>query len=144
MTSTTKDVFYMYLSSEDSKDIYPRNRPHCFNIQLPERVNLTGTWTVALAEVDYPCIFNGKTPWWIIFEVTLCDASIVGNKKMSVLRRLPVENLKVNRLSFNPMFHVPIRQQEFDNIQVYIRDPAGNQVSFAEGFLTCTLQFKRT
>ena len=144
MTAKRPDVFYLYLSSEDSKDIYSRNTPQDFILQLPERIKFIGEWSVALAEADYPNKFNGKTPDFLWFEVDLCEASIIGDRKASVLRRLAsTQRRNQTPEAFYPMFYVPLRNYDFDQVQVYIKDPSGSTVSFAGGLSYCTLQFAR-
>lgn len=141
------DKFYVFLCSEDSKDIYPQNTAQDFIVQLPERVQLSGTWSVAVAEVEYPSIFNGVAPAYLWMEIDLCDTSIVGNKKLPVLRQLPVNSDSPKdtkkRLSFDHLFHLPIRHYDFDRIHIHIREPAGHTASFAGGILYCALQISR-
>lgn len=140
MTAKGQDLFYMFLSSEDCKGIYPQNTPQDFIVQLPERLRLQGSWSVALAEVTYPSDFKGVTPPWLHLEVDLCETSIVGDQKMSILRRLPST---AQHLTFNPLFYIPMRHQEFDHVHVYIKEPSGATASFVSGLSCCTLQFVR-
>ena len=118
MTFKGQDAFYVFLSSEDCKHIYPLNTAQDFVVHLPERIKLYGHWTVALAEIKYPSKFKGDTPHWLYLEADLCT----GDGKMAVLRRLPVT---ASHLNFNPLFYLPIRHREFDKIHIHIRDPSG-------------------
>ena len=144
MTLWRKDVFYLFLSSEDSKDLYPQNTPQDFTVQLPERIQLTGEWTLALVEIEYPTSFSRNPPASLWFEVDLCETSIVGDRKLPVLRRLPVTSIPNNetkRLTFDPLLHLPIRQYDFDKVHIHIKEPTGLPASFADGLSSCTLQF---
>lgn len=141
-----KDVFYMFLCSEDSKSVYPQNVPQDFMVQLPERVQLFGEWTVALLEVEYPTRFSHKKPTHLWFEMDLCDTSIVGEHRLPVLRRLPIDASKTNKvkhLTFDTLFYMPIRQYDFNSIHILITDHTRAPASFAEGVFYCALQFVR-
>lgn len=134
-----QDRFYVFLSNEDSKTIYPQNSPQDFIVQLPERIKLYGSWSVALTEVSYPFKFRkGIVPNWLDIEVDVCEASIVGDQKQCILRRLPISG---KHLTFNPPFFFPVRHQEIDSIHVYIKDESGAVASFTSGLSYCTLQF---
>ena len=46
--------FNLTLPSNNSKQIYPDNSVASFTTKLPEDINLTGQWEVALKEIQYP------------------------------------------------------------------------------------------
>ena len=145
MTSIRQDHFYIYLSSKDSFDLYPLNDAGDFKVQLPEWILLSGHWDIALTEIEYPNTFKGTKPLWLYFEIDACTTFIVGGQKLSVLRRLPLGTLnETNQSTFSSLYHVPLRQQEFDTVHVVIRDPSGKKASFDGGFVSCTLLLKRS
>lgn len=49
-----RDEFYMVLPSNSSMDVYPENTTTSFMTYLPQPVLLTGTWVVALTEIQIP------------------------------------------------------------------------------------------
>lgn len=49
--------FFLTLPSTASMDIYPENTQSHYKVQLPHAVELTGTWSVALAEVQLPSLW---------------------------------------------------------------------------------------
>ena len=140
-----QDHIFVHLSSFDSIDIYPENVPQNFKVQLPERIRLDGSWTISLAEIEYPGKFLDKKPTFLYFEVDLCETSVVGGQKRSVLRRLHVDTHtnRKNEVTFNPLYDIPIRIQEFESIHVHIREPSWCMASFAGGFVSCTVQLKK-
>ena len=98
----------------------------------------------SLTEIEYPGKYVGTKPPWLTFEVDVCETSIVGGQKLSLLRRLPLKTSnEISRLAFNPYYDIPLRQQEFDTIHVFIKDPTGKTASFAAGVVTCTLHLKQ-
>ena len=75
------EEFYIHLSSQDSKSV-PHNRPEDFRVQLPERVELQGTWVCALAEIEYTCPSPISMTPSLLVNTNVCDGSMVGNTKM--------------------------------------------------------------
>ena len=74
----------------------------------------------------------------------MCGVTIVGSQKLPVLRRLPVNTSNaIKSMTFNPLYDIPIRIQEFDHIHVHIREPSRGMASFAGGFVSCTLLLKK-
>ena len=49
-----RDEFYMVLPSNSSMDVYPENTTTSFMTYLPQPVLLTGSWVVALTEIQIP------------------------------------------------------------------------------------------
>ena len=49
-----KDDFYIVLPSNSSMDVYPENTSTRFMTYLPHQIVLTGSWTVALTEIQIP------------------------------------------------------------------------------------------
>ena len=65
----------MVLASEDSKLIYPDNKPYDFRVHLSTPISLTGYWTVSLLEI---CIETGQafkyptTELFVFFFFQIC------------------------------------------------------------------------
>lgn len=53
--------FYLTLMSNSSLNYYPENKTSAFTIHLPQKIQLLGEWTVALAELHYPYNFFNVT-----------------------------------------------------------------------------------
>ena len=52
-----RDEFYVVLPSDNSMNVFPQNKTTKFTSQLPRHLNLSGNWTVALTEIQYPQTF---------------------------------------------------------------------------------------
>ena len=132
--------FYIHLSSKDSRDMYPRNGPSDFIAQLPERVNLYGTWKCALAEIEYSCSTT-DTSSSLLVNSDLCDGSMVGDKKVPILRRFRLTKGTYNEI-FPLLHYYPIKAYSFDTIHLYINTDTGERASFLQDTLKATLHFR--
>ncbi|CAH3136020.1 unnamed protein product, partial [Porites lobata] len=51
-------LFYLHLPSNSSLDKFPHNTLTEYRVSLPQTLNLTGEWEVALTEIHYPHSWN--------------------------------------------------------------------------------------
>lgn len=51
------EEFYIILPSNSSMRYFPENKTTCFTTELPQRIDLSGRWEVALTEIQFPCSF---------------------------------------------------------------------------------------
>ena len=95
---------YIYLSSEDSQDLYPDNNMTDFVVELPQTIHLDeGQWEMALMEANYDKDIH-KDHGSLYLLCDICEYSIVRNNKQPILRKL--------------MWHTSYRLlQHFMNIQ---------------------------
>lgn len=49
-----EDELYLVLPSNSSPDVYADNRTSSFKVQLAKRIDLQGSWKIALMELQYP------------------------------------------------------------------------------------------
>ena len=114
------DNFYVHLSSDQFKDIYATNTPADFKVQLPERIELQGTWTCALAEIEYTLPTSRMSSDANLYMNTnLCDGSFLGNTKQPILRCLPVITGTYSKV-YSHLQYYPIKAYQFDVIHIYI------------------------
>lgn len=136
---------YCYLSSENSKSHFPQNEAGDFKVQLGERLHLKGGWECALVEFQYnlPQIPESDVSEIYICS-NLCDSSLIGKAKLPILRRIPNLINGIDTIqSFDHVFYVPVVQQEFSVVDIYIRDKNLKRLSFDTGSISCTLHFKK-
>lgn len=50
--------FYLTLPSNSSMNVFPNNTLSDFTVNLPQPLDLTGDWVVALSEIQYPHTWN--------------------------------------------------------------------------------------
>ena len=138
------DEFYIHLSSDNCKDLYPSNTTSDFKVQLPERFELQGTWKCALVEIEYTLPSTLPTTISSLYlNTNICDGSIVGPTKLPILRRLPLIP-GTRRDVYSLPHYYPIKTYQLDVIHLYINTDIYRRASFFEGVLLCTLHFKRT
>lgn len=133
--------FFIYFASHESRFIYPHNSPEDFTIQLPDRIQLRGTWLIALADVQYT-VPPGES-CELLIQCNLCDMSIVGNHKLPILRRLVTRQQGHYDVIFPKLYYCPLKMYEFDTVQVYINNSLGEKASFLQGSISGTLHFKQ-
>ena len=75
--------FYLWLPSNSSSDVFPRNTLSEYRVRLPNSIQLSGDWEVALTEIQYKKNWhNIRENFGNVFlrastieEVTLCKKS---------------------------------------------------------------------
>ena len=140
------DNFYLYLSSLDSKQLYPSNASNRFIINLPKALKISGLWEVCLTEVIYFQDFTTqKKPQFLLIHSDICEESVINGVKLPILQRcfIPEINNKFVQEVFTHTHYVKMRKQELDRIEIYITSETGESVSFKKDFLWCTLHLKK-
>lgn len=136
---------YCYVSNENSLNHFPDNHAGEFKVKLAERLILEGEWVCALTEFQYTV---QTPPLEALSEIyvcsNLCDSSLVGGVKLSVLRKIPnlIQGEHIVQ-TFDPAFYIPVIQRDFSVIDIYLKDKNFQSVSFDSGSISCTLHFKR-
>lgn len=133
----------MVLASDDSKLMYPNNKPDDFRVHLSTPVVLGGYWTVSLLEI---CIERGKVQQYPTSELfvfsNLCDNTVLGGHDVPLLRRVWLKGGQQN-LIYQVPYDVPLRIGQFQDVHIYIKDHQGNQASFVNDKVTVTLHLKK-
>ena len=136
--------FYMHLSSADSKEYFPSNRASSFIVKLPENISLMESWCCALTELQYSYSKGSYDTFCVCSNI--CEDSIVGGIKLSILRSATTKGSggRARRWteSWNDLYYIPLKQTEFNTIEINITDRKGEEVSFIDKDFICTLHFK--
>jgi len=129
---------YIYLSSEDSKDVFPTNTMTDFVIELPEPLPLAGGhWEMALMEASYDKnIHNDHESVFLLCDV--CEYSQVHNSSQPILRKLK------HHPSYRVLQHfVDIKQSELKRIHFRMVDTKLQPIVYSGSFyFTLLLQKK--
>ena len=139
---------YLYLSSENSLDVYPYNSPGNFYCKLPQPLQLQGHWEVALLQIQYMNAYYAgtKTPRNLFVCTDICTESTLGSQKISVLKRVNNTNSAADQpieSEINHVTYVSVQQENVDVLRIYIKDDAGKLVVFSQGPLLVTLHLRR-
>ena len=84
---------YLFLSSSDGSKLFSDINTHGeFIVQLPQRLNLSGSWKCALKEFHYTSEFlNGDKPKEILICSDICETSYCCDSDVPLLRRISVD-----------------------------------------------------
>ena len=112
---------YLFLSSDDSANLYPDNNAYSFTVQLPEIIQMTGRWTCCL--VYFLCNLTADVSSVYI----LCDAindSYVKDAKLPVLQYVHAKTQ--DSLSFEicngSEIELKVNKSTLHTISIHIRD----------------------
>ena len=128
-------------------NIYPTNTPGKFYSKLPNTLYLDGQWDCALVQFQYINKYVHTTPTSLFVCMDLCLQSIIGNRKLPILRRISnVKNMQSNEIieaTFDHLLYIPLNQKVIDVIEIYITDEKSNPVIFSQGPLLITLHMQK-
>jgi len=130
---------YLFLSSEQSKDLFPSNHPGDFTVELPHVYDLEGHWTCAVKEIQIPLRTD------IAYVCTdICVESYAENTMVPVLRTLQKASGKsvMTYFLYESPIHVKVKEKALNRIRIFIRDSQLNPVTF-DKITRCTLQFTK-
>ena len=128
------EQFYVHLFSGDAT-----TSPGSFRSELPEALLLPGEWEVALCQLQVPKL-KSKTSTLFLFS-DICDDSIVGTRRLPLLRRTALPRRGV--VEIYHFQYVPVRLQQLRRIQVHVNATVDESASFDIGAASCTLHFKK-
>ena len=131
---------YVILSSDNSKDYFPNNSPASFRSHLNIPLILNGMWRVAIVEANISTTIS-KTEALLVHS-NICDDSIVNGYSKPLLRRLMSVDPGNWSIILDSPHYVPIKVSEIYNIDIFITDDQGDNVSFLDQSSTITLHFK--
>ena len=141
---------YIYVQSTDSTEVYPKNNSLSFTVQLPKRLHLGAGWTVALSELYLPPVQVEGFSWTDTVPLLVCTpqcaSSVVKGSHVPLLRRVVLNDQEQRegvRLHFNPLYYIPLIQDDLDNISIYLKSTSEQKLSFGDKTLYCTLHLKQ-
>lgn len=91
--------FYLTLMSNSSLNYYSENKTSGFTVHLPQKIQLTGEWVVALAEMHYPYNFFNVTAGENVIYIEYNHADISAGS---------IHPIKYRKLQISPGFYKSI------------------------------------
>lgn len=122
---------YVYISSDNSKDFYPKNNAYDFTVKLNDPLELQGKWKVALS-----AFYFGDEPLELYVYCTLCESNNVLDRYLPILRRIYQSSSEFQNLQF-----VSVNRNFVDTIKFYIRDLNHEIPSKTISRVSCALNF---
>ena len=127
---------YLYLTLNGKGDFYTHITPH---ITLDDDHD----WCVGLLDVEMSPPL--REPYVVCGDI--CEASHVGDKILSSLRRICPPRIRSNatkqQISFIVPHYVNLIRKLLDMVNVYILDDKGGRISLPESTLRCTLHIRQ-
>jgi hypothetical protein len=136
---------YITIQSTNSIDLYPDNKPWSFRVQLNEHLYFERQYTMALSDITISNWDADKRSDCrdVYIYSSICHPSHVGESKEPLLRRICLRGTKKERhFTFPQNYYIPIKVQDFQTLDVYIKESNGQTASFISGPVTVTLHLK--
>jgi hypothetical protein len=111
---------YLFLSSNDSKEYFPKNSSTNFRIKLKTPLILDEHWYIALFDARLPIKSDDSSRSVTIF-CNLCKSSIIFDQARPVLRQIGRREARQSMPLCNKQFF-PITQRRVDTLHIYLRN----------------------
>ena len=128
---------YVWISSDQNKDIYPNNKPYQFKIQLPQTIPINGNCLIGLCEIRGLKKQRSKE---IFICCDQCQYSIVDDKLYPVLRC--VDTSDEVKIIHTPFYVSSKITSSIDHLSFYILDGKGELASFLKEPLKISIHIK--
>lgn len=140
-----REQFYIYLSSDYNKVKFANNTASSFVNIIQEKVQLTGSWEVAVTDIKYypeETVSFKPQPVYVLCDFVkrshtpLCTAGI--------LKRFYLDRgwESISAPIINPEYH-EVSAASLTSVRLYIVDADMEPVQLAAGLLAVTLHFRQ-
>ena len=130
---------YVYLSSSTSQEYFAANTAANFTNILPKKLELQGSWEVALLQIHYPPSSKGQ---FVKIQTDIASDVIYEDNMLPVLRRIPITT-KGKLYTPSYPFYIPVKKDHVDRISISIINDQGQFPSFTKKPVRCTLHFRK-
>ena len=125
------------MSSEDSKNFHPDNKPQNFTVELMERLQLDGSWEIALCDIN----FGNEISESLYVVSDICNYSYCLDSSEPILRVIYPSNQKF--IYFSKKYYIPVRDNNIRRISLYIKNKSGENTQILTERLDVTLHLRR-
>ena len=132
---------YFFVSSEDSKVVYPTNNLGDFTVELPKIYDLEGQWQIALLDLEVRKTSTLMPDLYMFCD--LCDNSYSSDSELPVLRRVTFKSGMRTNLMFPIPYYINLSRHIFNRFRIYIKNKVGQPISVDKGSLYCTLHIRK-
>ncbi|OOZ37152.1 hypothetical protein BOW52_10365 [Solemya elarraichensis gill symbiont] len=132
---------YLFLSSQNCKDLRPNNIASDFTVELPQPYTLEGVWECGLKEID---VSLKEEMMYVCSDI--CRESYAENTLLPVLRLLPNEVKGKKRetyLVFEDPFYVRIKADTLTRVRIFIRGGRLQHIDSDSSTTRCTLHLRK-
>ena len=142
--------FYLYLSSEDNKDVFTENQAHNFHCIIEEGVTLEGKWEVAVTDYYfYPDSnmrnLNLPRPLYLLANFVkssytpICNGPVL--KRIYIDEENKFQGISLSKTIFIPEYH-SVSVTSLSLLRLYIADNHFHPIQLPHGVLAVTLHFR--
>ena len=121
----------IYISSRDSKHLYPGNTASNFRVQLPQ--HLEGSWECGVVYYSIPV--RPDNPLYLTCD--FIDASIMGGRFHPVLCMIHAKNKEIQHINY-----IRVKSNNISSFGVQVVNVQEETVSFAKGETLIVLDFR--
>lgn len=127
---------FLFVSSSDSLNYFPKNSPRDFTIELNKELNLEGNWKMAILDI---WLESSKRDYLNI----CCDISEPSHAQdCPIVRRLWAGEGEIEeRFSFP--YYLPVHTKSLKRFRTYIKGTQGDLASLSNKPLKCTFHLKK-
>ena len=133
----------MYLSSDDSHNVFRNNKAWDFKVRLPKILQLEGEWMCAILQVALTTGNKEKQSLekHLYLCSDMCIESFVRDTQLPVMNEIVVNTTLPTRQHkvFDTPRYVHLSRVMLDEIRVYLKDGNLQSASLLQGCLNCTL-----
>lgn len=149
--------FCLFLSSDDSKHMYPSNTFHDFTVEFDRQIELEQwsalgwkrQWTFALTDISIDHLNVRQTiPESVVVLCDLAEPSYINSTQASVIRTLDKSGEVSIAASLHNIFYVGVNKVSFNKLRICLRNRQLEALTIGKGWeieseLKCTLHFQR-
>lgn len=142
--------FYMFISSDDCKDVFADNTFYDFTIEVKPEINLTGgsgfgEWAFALTDISLDSATDTPLPETCTVLCDLARGSYMSAGSVPILRRIDVESETSGSLF--QTYYIGVNKLIFNRIRIYLRNrdllPLDKSLWNSKAVLNLTLHFQK-
>jgi hypothetical protein len=138
------DEFYLYISSNDSVDLFTTNDSAEFKCYLGKNIDLRGEWKCGLKELYFYTASSKPSILYITCDI--CERSYTEGNYVPLLRRLVLPGLddESYNIEFADTYYKRVTEKELTYITISIRGREGEARVLSKSTpALCVLHFKK-
>lgn len=129
------DKYFLVVSSKDSLQFFPNNKPTYFTTVLSTPLDLSGSWSIGLTEIVFDVIQpnqnNHNLRHYLLFDVYLSQSSgcLLAGIESMLLRRFfhPIKKGETTvAVDFTSVNMMPLKSAYLDRLEIIIK-PVDNE-----------------
>ena len=136
--------YFLFVSSNDCREIYPANNPASFCVDLPIPLSLPGIWEIGILDFSMEAEFL-QIPKEMYICLNILDSSYVQGSLIKAIQRISIPSHFSEKImfSFPRINYVSVISNYLNYFQVKILSENLQEAAFKKGNLYFTLHLKK-